>query len=318
VKELSIWRKTPIRIVAWLHRTLTVWVRRSPPRLRLLTLGVRAVRPTLRKLMYRLYPHDLRHQAPLRATILYDRTFHFPVDTRWWIEWKLYFEGYYEHHLVSLLYALLSPGDHVIDVGANIGVHTLIMSKRVGSTGKVLAIEPYPPVQAKLARVLSANGVTNVEVLPIAVADAPGTLTLSAETETYNQGVATLYPADAAESEGIPVATDTLDNVVRARALPALKLMKMDIQGGEYPALRGGKEMLARYRPFVAFEYDRASWDTAKATFEEAAEFLVGLQYALYRIEKDGRLTPLNGAPPRRADILAVPDPGQIPPHLLA
>src|SRR5262249_24847771 len=66
------------------------------------------------------------------------------LDPRDLLQALVLFEGTYEGHVLQLLERLLSPGGYFIDVGANIGMHSLVASRRVGPAGRVDAIEPEP------------------------------------------------------------------------------------------------------------------------------------------------------------------------------
>ena len=72
---------------------------------------------------------------------------------------------YYEPHITSVFRSLVKQGDHVIDLGANIGYHTIELSKLVGDTGKVIAAEPLKEVFLHLATNLFLNRCLNVELL---------------------------------------------------------------------------------------------------------------------------------------------------------
>src|SRR5687768_4467549 len=86
------------------------------------------------------------------------------LDSRSWIDWNVLFRGEYEPHLTALWNRLAPEGGVAIDVGANVGAHTLSMARAVGPRGQVLAFEPNPPVRAALVHNLSLNGIEHVRV----------------------------------------------------------------------------------------------------------------------------------------------------------
>ena len=84
---------------------------------------------------------------------------------------KLILYGGYETREIDLLCSFVKPGDCVLDVGANIGLYSLALSRAVGPSGRVIAVEPDPDNLALLRRNLQANGCTNVTVVEEALGD---------------------------------------------------------------------------------------------------------------------------------------------------
>ena len=87
-------------------------------------------------------------------------------------------DGMWEPAETALIRSQLKPGDTFIDVGANFGYYTVLASKLVGPTGRVIAFEPDPRSFQLLERNVARNGCTNVVLEQKALADKPGTLTL--------------------------------------------------------------------------------------------------------------------------------------------
>jgi FkbM family methyltransferase len=81
---------------------------------------------------------------------------------------KLVLYGGYEEKDIELLCSLVKPGDHVLDIGANIGLYSLYLSRAVGRTGRVIAVEPDPDNLSLLHKNLEANSCENVTVIPCA------------------------------------------------------------------------------------------------------------------------------------------------------
>jgi predicted O-methyltransferase YrrM len=100
------------------------------------------------------------------------------LDSRSWIDWNLLFRGDYEPHLTRIWSQLATKGGVAIDVGANIGAHTLTMAKCVGPQGRVLAFEPNPLVRQVMVRNLALNGITQVDVFECGLGSARGSLPL--------------------------------------------------------------------------------------------------------------------------------------------
>ncbi|MDX3388383.1 FkbM family methyltransferase, partial [Streptomyces niveiscabiei] len=119
---------------------------------------------------------------------------HFPVTTSDVIQRYLYLFGAWEPHLTSFVSRRLRPGDTFIDVGANIGYYTVLASQLVGSTGRVVAVEPSPDFHEALAGNVRLNGCANVRTVNTAVSDTPGRLTFYLEDPMNLGGTTAVRP----------------------------------------------------------------------------------------------------------------------------
>ena len=98
----------------------------------------------------------------------------FPVDRGTLIGWSVHFFGAYEPEVRTEIRRHLKAGAIAIDVGANVGWHTLLMAARAGSTGRVYAFEPNDSTRRRLVSAVEANDFTQVTVDGRAVADRVG------------------------------------------------------------------------------------------------------------------------------------------------
>jgi FkbM family methyltransferase len=212
------------------------------------------------------------------------------LDSRSWIDWNLLFRGDYEPHLTRLWNELATEGAVAIDVGANIGAHTLTMAQCVGPRGRVLAFEPNPLVREVMVRNLALNGISHVTVFECALGSQPGTLPLRVpkrdSAEFSNMGLASLVALETPH-DLVNVEIRTLDDVLESEGIARVDVIKIDVQGYEMETLRGMRECLARHRPAVAFEYDAWAWRQAHVQPMEAFELFKAAGYDLFRL--DGR-----------------------------
>jgi FkbM family methyltransferase len=151
--------------------------------------------------------------------------------------------GSYEYSKQRLLRGLIRPGDVVYDVGANVGFYTLLSSVLVHDSGHVFAFEPLPRNLAYLSRHVEMNRLTNCTVLSLAVGEQPG-------RARFHLGAHPSVGALAPTGE-IDVGVTSLDDQVYRGRIPGPALIKMDIEGGELAALRGGRRLLEERRPVV-------------------------------------------------------------------
>jgi FkbM family methyltransferase len=161
----------------------------------------------------------------------------------------------------AFLAAFVRRGMCAVDVGANEGLYTLFLRQHVGNDGRVIAIEPSERERAHLRRNLGRNGFTDVEILSVAVADHSGRAALSVAEHDHAGHNALGPPAAAwvrvAGTQDVPV--ETLDALAHRHRWPKVDLIKMDIEGMEFAALRGAEALLQRDRPLILFEAEDES-----------------------------------------------------------
>ena len=181
---------------------------------------------------------------------------------------------------MALFQPLVRSGDVVVEVGANIGTHTVFFAKAVGAEGRVLAIEPQRIVYQTLCANLALNSLTNVHGYAIALGAAPGFAQIPAldyhQLNNYG-GVSLSQTAAGAQAAtehalGESVQIATLDSF----ALPQCRLLKIDVEGMELAVLKGATETIQRCQPLLYLENDRQ--DKAAALIH----YLVALGYELY------------------------------------
>jgi FkbM family methyltransferase len=142
------------------------------------------------------------------------------------------------------------PGTTAIDVGANVGMFTVPLA---GRAARVLALEPAPPNVDRLEENLRRNGLTNVVVRPVAVGEAAGTLVLRLGDDPMFHSTTEVGEGRGTGDE-LQVEATTLDAEWRAAGSPDVSVVKVDVEGGEPPVLRGGRELLAAQKPALLLE----------------------------------------------------------------
>ncbi|MCB8876737.1 FkbM family methyltransferase [Acidisoma silvae] len=159
--------------------------------------------------------------------------------------------GEYSPEEAQIFSLLLKPGDSVLEVGANIGAHTLALSAFVGPAGRVHTIEPQRLVFQMLCANLALNNLSNVDARRLGLGAAPHTLWTSL-TDMAAQGNFGGLPLASEGKEAIEIVT--LDSL----ALTKLDLIKIDVEGMEDAVLHGGQETIRRLKPPIYIENDRA------------------------------------------------------------
>ena len=149
---------------------------------------------------------------------------------------------------------LVRPGNTVVEVGANIGSHTVSLAKTVGPTGRVIAVEPQRIIHQYLCANIALNGLGNVETYLAGCGAKPGEFMvppLDYFASTFqNFGGIALSPEGAGER----VTILRLDDIMKERPV---QLLKIDVEGMEAEVLRGATGLIANSRPFLYLENDR-------------------------------------------------------------
>ncbi len=176
----------------------------------------------------------------------------------------------FDPHILSVLSGLVEPGTTLVDVGANIGWFSVIGSRLVGPSGKVLAFEPDPDNMRLLRANIRRNRAHNVRVLPAALSDKRSIALLSQSSE--NRGDHRLSCPSHGERR-ICVKTTTAD-IELAQHAGQVGVIKLDTQGSEAKILRGMQETLSSNPNIrVVLEF----WPYGLATCGQSAAELVEL-----------------------------------------
>lgn len=155
----------------------------------------------------------------------------------------------------NMLSQYCSADGVVIDIGANIGAHTVPMARLVGAGGTVLAVEPNPAVFNQLCGNLAVNGIYNVRALNIALGEKREIFNIpSIDYGSKGNFGALSLPQWRETQGGTPVLAFPLDEIV---SLHRVDLIKIDVEGMEASVIRGAKRIIASNRPVMYVENDR-------------------------------------------------------------
>jgi FkbM family methyltransferase len=148
---------------------------------------------------------------------------------------------------------LARRGTTAIDVGANVGLHTVVLACAVGPSGKVLAFEPEPSNVRRLTENVDSNHFTNVEIHPVAIADLAGQSALHLASDGLYHSTGALYEGRVVGRD-IRVPTRTLDEVWKGAGCPTVSFVKIDTEGTELSVLQGAERLLAAQNPPLLVE----------------------------------------------------------------
>ncbi len=176
----------------------------------------------------------------------------------------------------------IKPGMTVIDVGANVGVYTFSAAQRVGSQGKVLAVEPFSGCVRCLEETCRINQFSWVKICAGAASDRVGSarLSLSASSE-LNELVANNASISMESGAFEEVACFTLDSLREQENLQQVDFLKIDAEGHELAVLMGSQRILSEFSPIILYENIAGNQDSNLPV----AHYLIAQGYNLFRYQ---------------------------------
>lgn len=231
--------------------------------------------------------HPPGNAKPVRTIVDYDDGLLLHVDTSSFCEWYIFFYGAFRPEISKLLNRILRPGHTAIDIGANIGMHSVIMANRVGPTGRVVSFEPDPHPFRRLNANLRLNGFTQVETHRKALSAKPGKATFFLHDDAIgNYANASLHAENIGhQTPSVEIDVLTLDSFVADAGMQRLDVIKLLAQGEEWNILQGGRATIAKFRPFIFFLYEPAFWARQGRSLPDATKFFAELGYTVYAVE---------------------------------
>jgi FkbM family methyltransferase len=178
--------------------------------------------------------------------------------------------GEFSEGEIDLFRQVVEPGSVVVEVGANIGTHTLFFARQVGLEGAVIAFEPQRVVFQSLCANMALNSVTNAQCFQKAVGAELGEIPVPVIDYSRENNYGGLSLESGRQGESTPLVT--IDNLKLSRCTR----LQVDVEGMERQVLAGAANTIAKCRPILYVENDR----------REKADALVrlidGLGYSMY------------------------------------
>ena len=168
------------------------------------------------------------------------------------VDRNIYTNGVYEPDILTVIKTELPHGGTFVDIGANIGQHSLFACSVVGSEGTVVAFEPIPSIIQQFQSSVSKNNFTDrCTIHPVGCSDKLETKSL--QLVATNMGGSSMHDMKDESSASIDIQLDTADT--RLNDLPNIDLIKIDTEGHEYEVLQGLSGTIARLRPKILMEF---------------------------------------------------------------
>lgn len=159
-----------------------------------------------------------------------------------YISYSIISGGVWEQTTTRLLLELLGNDADLVDVGANIGWHSVVAGHRLGDRGRVHSFEPEPRNLAKLRTNVALSSLGNVVVNGWALSDGSRADMLSLSEDNLGDH---RLGARRAGRDAVSVAVRRLDDYAGIRSRPLV--VKLDVQGSEWHVLRGARKLLASH-----------------------------------------------------------------------
>lgn len=222
-------------------------------------------------------------------------------DTSTWIGGKIAYTGDYEPELKKIFKSIIKPGDHILDIGANIGFHTIYFAQLTGNMGTVTAFEPVPHNYIALRKNIELNNFTTINTHNIALSNKNEQIKIQANLKSNNPGAYNLFDRNGDISIQCLVGDELiLDQKV--------DFIKIDVEGYESFVLDGLIKTIKKNKPKIIFEYDKHYHLKTGRAEDYIFTLLASLNYSFEYIHRNGLKKIISFENLVSGNILAVPN----------
>ena len=195
--------------------------------------------------------------------------------------------GVWEEEDSAYLDRTVQPGWTILDLGANVGLHTCRLAAQAGPTGKVFAFEPNPAAISRLRDNVKLNNFKNVQPVACGIAETPGTANLYVnEPGNPSWNSTFVHNPETPKAVATPAVLRTLDDCWQKEVgAGRVDFIKADIEGYEFAALRSGEKMLRSCRPIILSEYCQYYAKLMSYNWGEIHRWFTGIGYGLFSPE---------------------------------
>ncbi len=224
-----------------------------------------------------LVGHYWRWFEKPRVWVQYDQQLGIKLCLRDYVQQEIFFHSYYERALVEWLKCNLQPNDIFWDVGANIGALTLVAAPRCR---QVVAFEPDPRSFKRLRENIAFNQLTNVELVPSALGDVRGEVTLHQAAES-NTGMTSIVAGKIEPVGQVRVSMRRADEFLAEHPILTPTIIKLDVEGAEHLVLQGAPVLLVSKQVRAILFEDRID-ETGQPTNAALQECLRAASYVYH------------------------------------
>lgn len=211
--------------------------------------------------------------------------------------------GLYDYDEMNFLLRYLRAEDSFLDIGANVGVYTLLAASKIRS-GYIYSFEALSKNYTRLQENLQINQFEQVKTYELAVSNQTGSVALN-----LAEGDSKPFITSTITNNTIAVSTDTLDNLLQNQPIANLTLAKMDIEGAELLALKGAVSLLKKQCPQVWILEINDSVNNFGHQKQDLVNFLNSYGYNLYGYSADtNQVFPITLEQQQGNNVLAIAD----------
>lgn len=212
------------------------------------------------------------------------------LDITEFLQAHLYLYGSYELPTVKFIRSVLRSGDTAFDIGAQIGYLTLAMATTKLNGIEVHSFEPETHNLERLRANIKLNPGVSVTVVEKAASDVNGMLRLYLSHD-HNSGTHSTVAGGVNVSESfIEIPSISIDEYVKSNNISSIRLIKIDVEGGELEVIRGAEWTLTTLRPVIVMEMSDALQAARGFTTTEFKQLLAGMGYRSYVLSNSGKL----------------------------
>lgn len=216
-------------------------------------------------------------------------------DPEEYIQRQIILTGSYEPEISRLLIALLRPGELFLDVGANMGVHTLT-ALAIGA--RTIAFEPVPRIRMHLCENIGLNGLQkNAQVHELALSDRVGSATLYVASRVDDGSHSLIQGVPASQIDAICVQCVRLDDLLEQDPPDTNLVCKIDVEGAESLVLDGMSNTIVNHKPAILIETADRLAEQIGESAESVLERLTRAGYRLYRVSPGANGDPILTSP---------------------
>ena len=186
---------------------------------------------------------------------------------------------------------LVNDEDICFDIGANIGIYSLVLSDLVGLKGSIHSFEPVEHIRQKLLLNLTLNRAKNILVNDFALGDTSGEFPMfQVKDGEFRQGTSTLISNNNIEEMGEScfkkqqVIVKTVDEYVVEKDLTRLDFIKIDVEGFEKNVIQGGRNVIKKFKPNILFEHNIYRLEKLGISELEVSKILLDLGYFCFEV----------------------------------
>lgn len=236
---------------------------------------------------YKFFNKSLQNKIIKRDNI------NWKIDLNEAVDYCLYISGTYEPDLVNVYSSIIDQKKMtILDIGANIGPHSLIMANKLKVNSKVYAIEPTTFAYQKLCTNISLNPHLKDKVIArnilltnpqkkVAIDKVSSSWDISRKIEDAERN-----PLDGGFYKSIENAKKlSVDQFIKEEKIENLDLIKLDVDGNEIDVLRGAKETFKEMQPILLVELSPIHFDNHIYDFSDLVKELISINYNFFDIE---------------------------------